>query len=132
MRLELTTRTDLALRALRTLAEHEGRLKRADLAERLHTTPDFLARIMAPLVRRGWVNSGTGPAGGYELHGSASSVSLFELIDCVEGVPDEDRCVLRGGPCDAVEGCALHDAWTRARKAMNAELQSSFVIEKET
>ena len=129
MRLELTSRTDLALRALRTLAGHEGRLKRAELAKRLHTTPDFLARIMAPLVRAGWVTSGTGPAGGYQLDGSARSVSLLELIDCVEGVPGDERCVLRGGPCNAMDRCALHDAWTRARKALTAELQSSFVIE---
>lgn len=129
MRLELTSRTDLALRAMRALASEEARLKRVDLAKRLRTTPDFLARIMAQLVRSGWVTSGTGPTGGYQLDSSAQSVSLFELIECVEGVPEEDSCVLRGGPCDVLDRCALHDAWTRARKALTAELRSSFVIE---
>lgn len=129
MRLELTSRTDLALRALRALAGEEGRIKRVELAEHLDTTPDFLARIMAQLVRCGWVTSGTGPTGGYQLDSSAQSASLFDLIECVEGVPEEDDCVLRGGPCDALDGCELHDAWTRARKALIAELQSSFVIE---
>ena len=128
MRLELTSRTDLALRALRLLAEQDRRVKRSSLAADLGTTPDFLARIMGPLVHRGWVASTTGPTGGYQLVHSAASATVFDLIEAVEGVPEEGRCVLRAGPCDATEQCALHDAWTRARKALTAELRSSFVI----
>ena len=128
MRLELTSRTDLALRALRLLAQRGGRIKRADLADDLATTPDFLARVMGPLVHRGWVASVTGPTGGYESLPAATSASVFDVIEAVEGVPEEGRCVLRAGSCDARDQCALHDAWTRARKALTAELQSSFVI----
>lgn len=128
MRLELTSRTDLALRALRVLAAKAERLKRMELAADLGTTPDFLARVMGPLVHRGWVASITGPTGGYELLPAAGSATVFDVIEAAEGVPEEGRCVLRNGPCDAREQCALHDAWTRARKALTAELQSSFVI----
>jgi Rrf2 family protein len=129
MRLELTSRTDLALRAIRLLARDGGRAKRATLAQQLETSPDFLARILGPLVHRGWLVSGTGPAGGYELADPVRSVSVLQLIAAVEGVPDEDRCVLRAGPCDSANRCALHDAWTRARKALTAELDGSFVID---
>ena len=128
MRLELTTRSDLALRAVRLLNEDGGRMKRAPLAEALDTSPDFLARIMGPLVHRGWVISETGPAGGYQLDPSVGSLSVYDLISSVEGVPSDDQCVLRGGPCDPTDRCALHDPWSRARKALTAELQASFVI----
>ena len=128
MRLELTTRSDLALRAIRLLNEDRGRIKRALLAEQLGTSPDFLARIMGPLVHRGWVHSETGPAGGYQLQQSAHSLTVYDLISCVEGVPSDDQCVLRGGPCEPTDRCALHDPWSRARKALIAELQASFVI----
>ena len=97
MRLELTTRSDLALRAVRLLNEDGGRMKRAPLAEALDTSPDFLARIMGPLVHRGWVISETGPAGGYQLDPSVGSLSVYDLISSVEGVPSDDQCVLRGG-----------------------------------
>lgn len=129
MRLELTTRTDLALRGIRLLHSHGRRIKRADLAGHLDTSPDFLARIMGPLVHRGWVISETGPSGGYQLDPSVRSVTVYDLIDCVEGVPSDDQCVLRGGPCDPTDQCALHDPWSRARKALVAELQASFVID---
>jgi len=128
MRLELTTRSDLALRAIRLLNEDGSRMKRALLADQLGTSPDFLARIIGPLVHRGWVVSETGPAGGYQLDPSVRSLSVYDLIDTVEGVPGDDQCVLRGGPCDPADRCALHDPWSRARKALTAELQASFVI----
>jgi len=129
MRLELTSRTDLALRAIRLLEQDGGRMKRAALADRLDTSADFLARVMGPLVHQGWISSETGPAGGYELGNSIRSVSVLQLIGCVEGVPEEGRCVLRAGPWETANQCALHDAWTRARKALTAELDSSFVID---
>jgi Rrf2 family protein len=129
MRLELTSRTDLALRAIRLLEQDGGRMKRAALADHLGTSADFLARVMGPLVHQEWILSETGPAGGYELGSSIRSVSVLQLIDCVEGVPEEGRCVLRAGPCETTNRCALHDAWTRARKALTAELDSNFVID---
>ncbi len=128
MRLELTTRTDLAIRALQTLDEEGRRFSRSELAERLGTTPHFLARIMAPLVHSGWVRSGTGPGGGYDIDHPARSLSVFDLIAAVEGVPEEGRCVLRDGGCQPGRNCALHDAWTRARSALISELKSSNVL----
>ena len=129
MRLELTSRTDLALRAMRALHQENRRIKRSDLAELLGTTPDFLARIMGRLVHQGWVISGTGPGGGYQMADGAEAVTVFDLISSIEEMPDEDRCVLQARSCDPADRCALHDAWTRARKALTAELQSSFVID---
>jgi Rrf2 family iron-sulfur cluster assembly transcriptional regulator len=129
MRLELSIRSDLALRGLRILASSGERIKRESLASQLRTSPDFLARIMAVLVSRGWVGSRTGPSGGYELAESAKQISVFELIEAIEGVPPEDRCVLKKTGCDPARPCALHEAWSRARKALFEELEGSPVIQ---
>ena len=118
MRLELSRRSDLAIRALRVLQTAEQRVKRGDLAEVLSTTPDFLARVMTPLVAHRWVHSQPGPSGGYQI-----------AVRAVEGVPDEGECVLRDGPCIPDEACALHHAWSRARDALLDELRESSVIE---
>jgi Rrf2 family protein len=128
MRLELSRRTDIALRALRRLDAAGDRTKRTDLAEAVGTTPDFLARIMGPLVRAGWVSSEPGRSGGYETAGDIASVSLLDLIEQMEGTPDDGTCVLEGGPCAATERCALHDPWTRAREALLAELAGTPIV----
>lgn len=121
MRLEITRKTDLALRAICAL-DRAGRLKGPDIAAAVGTTRGFVAQVMNPLVQRGWVRSDPGPTGGYELVGSLEGTSMLELIETVEGPTDDGRCVLRGGPCPGMEVCALHDAWVPAREALLARL----------
>lgn len=123
MRLELSTRSDLALRALRGLSEEE-RTPRTTLAASVDTTPDFLARVMAPLVARGWVESRPGIAGGYLLTTPLADITMRALIEAVEGPIDTRECALRGGPCAEAGQCALHVPWSRARDALVTELES--------
>ncbi len=112
MRLELTRKSDLALRAVRHLATAGGRVKGEKLAAAVGATPAFLPQVVAPLVREGW---------GYRLVRAPSEISVLDLIEAIEGKTDTGRCVLRGAPCgDAL--CALHDAWARARTALLSEL----------
>ena len=115
MRLEITRRSDLALRALRLLASTGDRLRAVDLAEHLGSTPQFVPQVMNALVKAGWVSSETGPLGGYALSGSLAQHSVLDLIELIEGPTDDGACVLRGGPCPGEEHCSLHDAWTTAR-----------------
>jgi Rrf2 family protein len=118
MRLELNRSTDLALKAMVELDRRGAVAKGADLARATGTTPAFLAHALAPLVRAGWVGSEPGRQGGYRLLDSAAGASVLDVIDACEGVPDESRCVLRGGPCGADVTCSLHDAWIIARRAL--------------
>ena len=127
MRLELSVRTDLAMRALQELARSGRRGARSDLANTLHTSPDFLARVMGPLVYQEWVDSKPGRNGGYQLTGRGRSASVLDVIEVQEGIPTT-RCVLRFGPCTPDEMCALHDPWMKAREAMLAELATASAI----
>ena len=50
MRLEITRKTDLAIRALIVLGQQTHKLKASVLAEHIHTTSGFLSQVMTPLV----------------------------------------------------------------------------------
>lgn len=133
MRLEVTRKSELALRAIRELARRDDITKGAALAATIGTTPAFLAQALAPLVRAEHLRSDPGPTGGYRLLGSARRLSVRDVIELVEGRTPTDRCVLRDGPC-AQTGhaprCALHDAWSAARASLLRELAAKPVIEK--
>jgi len=131
MRLELTKKTDLAARGLMFLAFHadDSPLKGAILAEWLGTTAHYLPHVMKPLINRGWVESLPGPSGGYRATEGAEKTSMYDLIEAVEGPIEDGRCVLREAPCPAIEQCALHDAWTRARKALTDELRDTGLVD---
>lgn len=130
MRLELSNKTDLAKRAITFLVLHaDGRpLKGALLAEWLGTSLHYLPQVMKPLVEAGWIESEPGPNGGYRTTEQAGFASMRELIEAIEGPIEDGRCVLRGAPCSATETCGVHDAWSRARAALIAELQSTPIV----
>jgi Rrf2 family protein len=124
MRLEILPRTELTLRLIQTLADGE-RWRAADLAEHIGSSPHYVAQLVAPLSRAGWVRSVPGPSGGHELVADLASVSVFDLIAVVEGAPDPDRCVMADRPCPAPEPCALHHAWVPARDDLLARLSAT-------
>lgn len=118
MRLTLERRTDLALRALRRLDRHGGRVRARTLAPELDTTPQYLPHVLRPIVGAGWVDSTPGPRGGYRLAVDLAEVSLLALIEVMEGPTTPAPCVLRGGPCGGRELCELHEPWQDARDAL--------------
>ncbi len=105
MRLEVLPRTELTLRVLMTIARG-GRWRAADIAAAVESSPEYVARLVAPLSQAGWIRSTPGPAGGHELIVDLAGVSVLDVIDAVEGPIDEDRCVLVDRPCPAAETCA--------------------------
>ena len=64
MRLEITRRADLAVRAMVVLGEAERLVKASVLAEgNPDATPGFIPQVIGPLVKAGWVRSEPGPTG---------------------------------------------------------------------
>lgn len=118
MRLELTRRTDLALKALRYLGDGGTRAKAAELATALDTSTGFLQQAMKPAVTAGWVESVVGPTGGYALTTTAQAISVLDVVEASEGPVENGRCVLAAAACPSPTPCALHDAWVGARAAL--------------
>ena len=129
MRLEVTRKSDLAVRALRSLAETGGRVKGPALAEAVGSTSGFVSQVLTPLVRAGWVRSDPGPSGGYSLAVDLGAVSVLAVIEAIEGPTDSGRCVLADRPCNTSGTCALHVPWLRARAQLLRELDGTSVAE---
>lgn len=89
----------------------------------------FVSQVLNPLVRRGWVRSDPGPAGGYSLAVALESVSVLAVIEAIEGPTDSGRCVLADRPCNETGTCALHLPWLRARAQLLRELDATSVAE---
>jgi len=115
MRLEITRRADLAVRALALIGSSGARWKSIDLAGELGTTTDFVPQIVGPLVKTGWLRSDPGPTGGYTSIVALDDVSVLQVIEAVDGPTDAGRCVVADRPCTAATPCTLHLAWARAR-----------------
>lgn len=128
MRLSVTRKADLAARALVLMASSGRRLKAAELAAHLGTTPGFIPQVIGPLIDRSWVRSDPGPTGGYSLTLPIESLSVLDVIESVEGPTDAGRCVAENRPCDGANPCSLHHAWARARESLIAELRDTPLV----
>ena len=125
MRLEITRRAELAIRALALLTESAERVKASALADRLGTTVKFVPQVLGPLVHAGWVKSDPGPTGGYRSLVDVGVVSVLQVIEAVDGATDVGRCVVADRPCHSTKPCVLHVAWTQARTELVRVLQST-------
>jgi Rrf2 family protein len=122
MRLEITRRADLAVRAMTVLGAG-GRLKAGDLAAVLGSTSGFMPQALGPLVKAGWVRSEPGPTGGYSLQVPLAENTVLDVVEAIDGPTDAGRCVVADRPCGRDEFCALHVAWGRARAELTAALR---------
>jgi len=68
MRLEVTRRSDLAVRAVNALETAQGQFRAKDLAHTLGTTVAFVPQMLNPLVSQGPLRSDPGPNGGLLGH----------------------------------------------------------------
>ena len=128
MRLSVSKRSDLAIRAVRYLAAHPGRVSGSEIADFIGTSVPFLSQVLTPLVSKRWIDSRTGPTGGYELLEAGRQVTLLHLIEAVEGPLVDGRCVLEDQACDAEHPCALHVMWSSARAALMRSLDDVRVL----
>ncbi len=79
MRLQKATRC--ALFAVLELAREPGRqVSAAEIAEKYGVSTNHLAKVLRNLARAGLVEATRGAGGGYRFNGTATRVSLYEVI----------------------------------------------------
>jgi Rrf2 family protein len=126
MRLDLTKRSDYAIRAMLALTmAPQGLLSSRKIAEEMKIPPRFLPQIMGDLTRAGLVDAHPGRSGGYELAQPADSVTLLRVIEAIEGDPHRQICVMRGTTCGVDGECGVHDVFYAAEGALIEKLRSA-------
>jgi Rrf2 family transcriptional regulator, iron-sulfur cluster assembly transcription factor len=128
MRLEMGRRADYGIRAAIDLARHHptgNRRKARQIADDMDVPHNYVHHVLADLVHAGIAVSVAGPSGGYQLAVPPDQVTMLAVIRAVDDDPSAKVCVMRGGPCDSEDSCAVHLLWADAQQAMLARLDGS-------
>ncbi|MFQ5776907.1 MAG: RrF2 family transcriptional regulator [Terriglobia bacterium] len=121
--------TDYAVRILSVLSNAAGkRLKVADLAAATSVPKDYVPKVMAPLVRRGWVQSYRGSGGGFALVGQGQEISLLDVVELFEGPLHLQSCTGPSG-CQFSPGCPVHLVWVEAEAELHRVLAKYNIAE---
>lgn len=93
--MDISARTDYAIRALLTLAQAQAdgdhTLTSESMAKQANLPRKFLEAILADLRRAGMVRAQRGAAGGYRLSQPAHAISLGAVVRAVDGPLAEVR-----------------------------------------
>lgn len=124
MNLQLSQKTEYAYDGLLLLHEADaGYVPGRTIAHWLDISPEYLTKIMGPLVRSGWLISSSGTNGGYKIAIDITNHCVLDLIEIVEGKVDRSRCMHGDTRNPALETCEMHEPWVRARDALLTELE---------
>jgi Rrf2 family protein len=111
--MKLSTKGRYGLRALADLALHSGGQPVAlmTIAKRQHLSDGYLESMFGALRRAGLVRSVKGAGGGYVLAREASSISVGEVLNVLEGdlsIVDQDE---RAQQDMSLRGCIKSFVW---------------------
>lgn len=93
--MQVSKKTDYALRVLFTLVDHfgSGPIPIRELARRNDVPKKFLEQIMLAMKERGWVDSAPGLRGGYLLAKAPDRITMGEVIRHFDGILAPIDCV---------------------------------------
>lgn len=106
----ITLETDYAIRMIRQLLVEKKRLDARTLSQNTDVSLRFALKILGKLVASGLIRSYTGIQGGYEVVRSAEEISLYDVIEAIEGPYHISRCLDNGYCCprNAQSACRVH------------------------
>lgn len=87
-----------------------------EMAKKLEIPYHFLAKILQSLAHKGLLTSLKGPTGGFSLGMPAKDITLFHIVEAIDGVDFMNKCVLGFPDCSEVNPCPVHNQWGNLRE----------------
>jgi len=100
-----------------------------ELTQRLEIPYHFLGKILQDLTRKRLLVSLKGPTGGFALARPAAEITLFQIVDAVDGTDFFNECVLGFPECGGDNPCPVHDRWGSLREDIHAMLVSKNIAQ---
>lgn len=124
--MQLSTKVRYAARAMIELANKYNNepIQLNDVACSQDISVKYLEQVMAPLRARGFVRTQKGSRGGYHLAVEPSKITLYDIVESIEGSLSPVACVDSDLYCDRIEKCVTRSVWTGVRDAIKKELES--------
>ncbi len=100
-----------------------------ELTRKLGIPYHFLGKILQDLTYKGLLTSQKGPTGGFALAMPANEITLFHIIDAVDGNDFLHKCVMGFPECSGKNPCAVHEKWGGLRDGIYAMLVSKNIAQ---
>lgn len=126
--MRMSAKAEYAVRAMIQLAaapDDGGPVKTDDLAKAQGIPPQFLVDILSDLRSDRLVRSHRGRDGGYQLARPATSISIADVLRCIDGPLASVRDIGLGDLPYSGPTSALTDVWRALRASMRSVLEET-------
>jgi Rrf2 family protein len=122
---------EYALQAVTYLAlKRDGEMTSIkEMTKKLGIPYHFLGKILQDLTYKGLLVSQKGPTGGFRLGMPSKEITLFHIIEAVDGVAFTNSCVLGFPDCSGKNPCAVHDKWGSIRETIYSMLVNRNILQ---
>lgn len=112
MTMKISSKARSALLAMVHLAKHKHHISLSTLADSENLSLMFLEQIFSKLKKADLVHSLRGTNGGYTLKKDPQDISVLDIIQAVDPLPNSTKCQNQGEPCKKTgEQCSTHHFW---------------------
>src|SRR3954468_15070067 len=118
--LKLSKKADYGLIAIRHLSRHEAgeACSAADISAACGISGPLMAKVLQKLAKAGLVVSRHGSGGGYQLSGDPRNISVFEVINAIDGPLTITSCVTTRGECEQALTCTVKEPLRRVNDSI--------------
>ncbi len=129
MMLRISRRVDYATRIILALALEESRLTLREVRERMHIPPQFAKQLLSALIAADLIITKRGPGGGLELARPATTITLLDILEAIEGPVMISDCIAHPHTCPLSRDCPVRRRWAHLQASIVDELRATTLAE---
>ena len=131
--MNITRQADYALRCVLVMAKEPAKVFMIkDIASQKLIPQSFLAKILQRLARKGIVKSLRGVKGGFVLARTPAEITIYDIIEAIDGPVKINKCVLDATACTLRKTCSLHKFWTEIQNELVTKLKNTTIASQLT
>jgi len=93
-----------------------------DMADELGLPMFYLAKLIQPPTRAGWLTTARGRGGGVKLNADAATITLLDILRLTDGHRITRECLLGFKTCEDETACVMHCQWKPIKQELSEGL----------
>lgn len=124
--MKISTKSRYGTRAVLEIALNGNgdKLTRKQISQNQAIPSSYLVNILISLKSNGIIRTTRGPNGGYELAVEPENISIFQLVEILEGHFEVAPCLEDESNCNRSSICITRGIWVKLQKAQEEILKN--------
>ena len=128
----LSKSSKYAIRAVLYISNYsskQAKIGSKQIAEKLNIPAPFLAKTLQELTKKKIISSVKGPNGGFYLTPKNNKKTLYDIIECIDGLHKLENCFLGQEECNDKKPCVIHHLYLPFKEKLLKKLKTKTIVE---